>query len=136
MYNMSPSRSIDPSKKRRYGPLALPAGELRAHCVSVRLNDAELAKLDEQRGPIRMQRGEFLRCAALHKLPPSIPAVNQIAFQQLARSAGNLNQVARSINEAARGSPTPTPSVVEIAEMLDDFRRSLIGAYYVGGVDE
>ncbi|WP_223930802.1 hypothetical protein, partial [Aeromonas caviae] len=37
----------------------------RGHTVSVRLNDAELARLDSQRDAVQMQRGEYLR-AALH----------------------------------------------------------------------
>lgn len=125
---MSAPASIDHRKAARRGPEPLPVGELRIFTVSVRLNAVELAALDVQRRPVQMQRGEYLRCAALHRLPPTIPAVNQLAFQQLARSAGNLNQVSTSINRAARGSPIPAPSIQEIASMLDDFRRTLIGA--------
>lgn len=133
---MSTDVSIDHSKAARRGPDALPSIELRTNTVSVRLNDAELFKLDEQRAPVRMQRGEYLRCAALHQLPPTIPSVNQAAFAALARSAANLNQVAHAINGAARGSPILAPSIQEIAAALDDFRRSLIGAQLASEVDE
>ncbi|WP_223937970.1 hypothetical protein, partial [Aeromonas caviae] len=33
----------------------------RGHTVSVRLNEAELARLDSQRDAVQMQRGEYLR---------------------------------------------------------------------------
>ena len=133
---MSALASLDHSKAARRGPESLPECELRTHTVSVRLNGAELAQLDEQRAPVQMQRGEYLRCASLHRLPPTIPPVNQTAFIELSRSASNLNQIARSLNEAARGAPEPAPSMVEIVDALDDFRRSLIGAQLAGEVDE
>ena len=124
----SASAPIDPSRAARRGPEPLAPADLRTHCVSVRLAAAELALLDAQRAAVQMQRGEYLRCAALHRLPPTIPAINQAAFVQLARSASNLNQLARAANESARGSPIPAPSVEDIADALDEFRRALIGA--------
>lgn len=39
----------------------------RTHCVSVRLNDEELALLNNKRGD--MKQGEWLRCVLLDKLP-------------------------------------------------------------------
>jgi hypothetical protein len=129
---MSTDVSIDHSKAARRGPEPLPERELRTHTVSVRLNRPELEQLDEQRAPVCMQRGEYLRCASLHQLPPTIPAVNQSAFVELARSAANLNQVARFLNESARGSPNPPPSIEEIAGVLDGFRRALISAQIAG----
>jgi hypothetical protein len=56
------------------------ATDKRGHTVSVRLNDAELARLDSQRDAVQMQRGEYLRAAALHRLPPTIPEVNREAW--------------------------------------------------------
>ena len=71
--------STDESKRRRRGPAPLDATDKRGHTVSVRLNDAELARLDSQRDAVQMQRGEYLRAAALHRLPPTIPAANREA---------------------------------------------------------
>lgn len=132
---MSALASLDHSKAARRGPDPLPERELRTHTVSVRLNGDELAQLDGQRAPVQMQRGEYLRCAALHQLPPTIPPVNQAAFVELSRSASNLNQIARSLNEAARGSPEHEPSITQIVGALDDFRRALIGAKLAGEAD-
>ena len=83
--------NTDESKRRRRGPAPLDATDKRGHTVSVRLNDAELARLDSQRDAVQMQRGEYLRAAALHRLPPTIPEVNREAWAALARTAANLN---------------------------------------------
>jgi hypothetical protein len=89
--------------------------------VSVRLNAAELLMLDERRAGLRMQRGEYLRSAALHRLPPTIPEVNREAWSTLARTAANLNQIAHRLNA---GDALPLD---EVRAALDAFRRDLIG---------
>ena len=95
--------NTDESKRRRRGPAPLDATDKRGHTVSVRLNDAELARLDSQRDAVQMQLGEYLRAAALHRLPPTIPAANREQWAELARTAANLNQIARHLNEGQRG---------------------------------
>ena len=95
--------NTDESKRRRRGPAPLDATDKRGHTVSVRLNEAELARLDSQRDAVQMQRGEYLRAAALHRLPPTIPAANREQWAELARTAANLNQIARHLNEGQRG---------------------------------
>ena len=60
--------NTDESKRRRRGPAPLDATDKRGHTVSVRLNDAELARLDSQRDAVQMQRGAYPRAAALHRL--------------------------------------------------------------------
>lgn len=112
---------LDETKRRRRGPAPLDAADKRRHSVSVRLNDAELARLDALREPVRMQRGEYLRAAALHRLSPSIPAVNRQAWAELARTAANLNQLAHRLNA---GDALP---LAEVRAALDAFRRDLIG---------
>jgi hypothetical protein len=121
--------SIDSKRKRRRGPLPLPVGELRKHGVSVRLNDAELDQLDEQRSGPHMQRGEYLRAASLHRLPPVIPALNRAAYTDLGRLGGLVNQIARRMHEAAHGHDAVTPTVGEVSVVLNDLRRMLLGAH-------
>jgi len=89
--------------RRRHGPQPLADDLKRTRCVSVRLHVGELAWLDEQRAAVQMQRGEYLRSAAMGKLPPTIPAVNREQWAELARTAANLNQIARHLNEGLRG---------------------------------
>lgn len=112
---------LDETKRRRRGPAPLDAADKRRHSVSVRLNDAELARLDALREPVHMQRGEYLRAAALHRLPPSIPAVNRQAWAELARTAANLNQLAHRLNAGE------TLALAEVRAAVDELRRRLIG---------
>ena len=118
------SRSIDGRKRRRHGPVPVALDDLRYHCVSVRLRSAELAQLDSVRATVRMMRGEYLRCAALHRLPPTIPPVNHLAWSQLARAAANLNQISQHLNTDS----TTALEVEEIRMELVRFRLALIGA--------
>ncbi len=115
-------------RSARRGPAPLSAEERRGHCVSVRVNAGELATLDARRGVY--QRGEWLRMAALDKLPPVIPAINTEAWSELARAAANLNQIAKALNASEkvdRGG---------LRDQLAQFRAALIGAQLQGESDE
>jgi len=105
--------------KRRHGPERLSPDLKRAHCISVRMNVAELADLDNKRG--RIPRGEWLRLASEDKLPPSIPPLNRQAWIELSRSASNLNQVSRKLNSGDE------VEVSELRQVLADFRMKLLG---------
>lgn len=115
-------------KKRRHGPAPKPAAAQRRHAVSCRLTDAELARLDELRGGV--SRGEWLRLTALSKPPRIVPEINKIAWADLARAAGNLNQVTRAINEGklpVKDAPSVGRAVMDVRAQLDAVRRFLIG---------
>lgn len=116
------SVSVPAPRRRRRGPAPLDEIERRVHSVNARLSAAELAALDERRAAVRMQRGAYLRAAALLRLPPSVPAINREAWASLARAAGNLNQLARHL----AGSDAVELEAIRAA--LADFRRGLIGA--------
>lgn len=116
--------TTDDSKRRRRGPAPLDSANRRGHTVSVRLNDAELARLDSLRDSVRMQRGEYLRAGALHRLPPTIPAINREAWAGLARSAANLNQLARHLNEGG------ALGFDEVRATLDAFRCDLLSVKF------
>jgi hypothetical protein len=107
-------------KKKKRGPKPKAAEDRREHCVSVRLNPAELAKLDAMKG--QMQRGEAMRFAFLGTPPqPAPPAVNVRAWQQLARVQANLNQLARAANAG------DAVEIKEVLEAVREFRNALIG---------
>ena len=115
-------------KKRRHGPTPKPAAEQRRHAVSCRLTDAELARLDELRGEV--SRGEWLRLAAMSKPPRIVPTVNKVAWADLARAAGNLNQITRAINEGrmpVKDVASVGRAVMDVRGQLDAVRRLLIG---------
>ena len=113
--------TTDVSKRSRRGPAPLAAADKRGHTVSVRLNAAELAWLDSQRSAVQMQRGEYLRAAALNRLPPTIPELNREAWASLARTSANLNQIAHRLNS---GDALP---LAEVSVALNEFRCDLIG---------
>lgn len=84
--------------------------------------------LDERRS--NFQRGEWLRMAALEKLPPTVPAINAQAWAELARAAANLNQIARALNageKIERGG---------LRDQLNRFRAALIGASLEGHAED
>jgi len=118
------SKDLDVSKRSRRGPEPLSNDAKRNHCVSVRLNDAELAQLERQRLAPKMQRGEYLRVAALHELPPTIPALNRSAYAALARVGANINQIAKRLNADQMASIDVELIRAEMAAL----RLAMIGA--------
>lgn len=118
----------DDKKKRRHGPKPKPKSEQRRHPVSCRLTDAELARLDARRGQV--SRGEWLRVSGLGKPPRIVPEVNKVAWSDLSRAAGNLNQITRAINEGRLPTKNYTEvgqAVMAVRAELDTVRRLLIG---------
>lgn len=113
---------IDETKRRRRGRLNLDPSENRTHTISTRLNDVELRELDQKCAELNMQRGEFLRTAALHKLPDQIPQINRDQWVELSRTASNLNQLAHHLN-----SSEIAPEISEVRKLLAEFRDSLVG---------
>ena len=120
--------TADESKRSRRGPAPLDAADKRGHTVSVRLNGGELEKLDAQRSAVQMQRGEYLRAAALHRLPPTIPEMNRKAWSELSRATANLNQIARHLNEGLRGDGERIGQALglELADSLSHCTRLLV----------
>lgn len=123
--------STDESKRSRRGPAPLSTADKRGHTVSVRLNAAELERLDCLRKIVSMQRGEYLRAAALHRLPPTIPEINRQAWAELSRLAGNLNQAMKAINQGLRLDLTVS-EVAMIRDQVQRLRLDLLGGHHEG----
>lgn len=71
-----------------------------------------------------------MRLAALGKPPRIVPEVNKVAWADLARAAGNLNQITRAINEGrlpVKDVPSVGKAVMDVRAQLDAVRRHLIG---------
>lgn len=115
---------VDVDRVARRGPVPLSAAEKRGHCVSVRLNVSELARLDAQRG--RFHRGEWLRMAAFDQIPPTVPAANVKAWAELARLAANFNQAQAAINRGYADSHQ-VELLEDIRLAVDALRRELVG---------
>lgn len=112
----------DKSPKHKSGPKPLDPKDKRTHTVSVRMNEAELAHLDALRAPRKLQRGAYMRSAFMQSLPPAIPELNQKAWLELSKSAANLNQIAKHLNQ---GEPL---GVGFILDAVNKFRCNLIKA--------
>ena len=114
---------------KKTGPPPLPPEAQRTKRVWVRLTDAELAELDERRGKI--SRSAYLRAAGLDAWPPrpvAVPELNREAWRDLARAAGNINQLTERLNVGQQ------PAAEEISNLLAAFRAALVGAG--GGKDD
>ena len=106
------------------GPKPLPLLEKRLHCVSVRLNAIELSRLDELRGGV--QRGQWLRMAALDAVPASVPAINQTAWIELSRLASNLNQAQAAINRG-EANEHQAENLADLHASVSALRLALLG---------
>lgn len=120
-------------RRRRFGPEPKTSEQKRTHCVSSRLNTLELAELDERRKAVNMERGEYMRCAALGVPPTQIPELNREMWVSLSRSASNLNQLNKRL--AILFSKQESDAILEAIGLIDtlklelsEFRNTLIGA--------
>lgn len=108
--------------KRKRGRTPLEQSDKRTHCVSVRLNQAELDLINSKRGKMRL--GEWLRCAAFDKLPPIIPEVNIKKWGELATASNNINQIAKHLN---KNNSVDNSLISHIKKTLNEFRTALLG---------
>jgi hypothetical protein len=93
--------------------------------VHLRVTDAELAELDARRG--KMRRGTWIRQAAMHRIPPTIPAINRDAWAALATVVANLNQYQSAINRK-QAHEIPQEVLDALREQVQSLRLDLIGA--------
>lgn len=118
------------SEKKKRGPAPMHPSELRTVRVNVYLHPDEAAELDRRRAQAGLQRGPYMRMAALDKLPRQIPELNRQAWSELSRVGSNLNQLAREFNQ---GNP---PLFDEVEAALSELRAALIGAQIQHGGDD
>ncbi|MGI8489941.1 hypothetical protein QWJ20_15585 [Pectobacterium sp. S5] len=97
---------------------------LRCHCVSVRLNDEELSLLNEKRG--RHRKGEWLRMAFLHNLPPVIPPINLEAWKTLGEVSQKLNRLVAHLDNKGNDSPLSQTELFAVKRQISELRTNLI----------
>lgn len=105
--------------RKSAGRKRLPDSERRTVSVATKLTDEEAAKLDQLRG--QMGRGEWLREAAFKRAPSPIPEINRDAWAELSRVGGNLNQVAKKMNQGDE------VDAEQVRALLDQVRNALLG---------
>ena len=94
--------------------------EKRKISVMVRFTKNEAEEVDKKRG--KTARAVFIRlCVNGAKITPPIPSINIEARMELAKIGGNLNQIAKSINQGL------VPDIPEIQREIGKLRLSLLG---------
>ncbi|WP_270435108.1 hypothetical protein [Klebsiella variicola] len=99
---------------------------LRTYCVSVRLNDDELTKLNHLRK--NHSKGEWLRMSSLQKLPPVIPAINTEAWKALTIISQKLNRIATHIDCKSKDSQLTHTELFAVKRQLKELRQHLLNA--------
>lgn len=99
---------------------------LRIHCVSVRLNNAELSKLNKLRGDYA--KGEWLRMASLQKLPTIVPPVNIDTWKTLGEINQKLNRIALHIDSKSKDSQLTHTELFAVKRQLEELRQHLLNA--------
>jgi hypothetical protein len=119
---------VAPPRRRGGRPKGDPAA-VRVETIGVRVSMDEYATLRVKAEQMGMTPAQWLREAALtRRLPsPPVPAINREEYAELARLAGNLNQLTRLANS---GEPiTVTDSLLgELGDEVRRLRLGLIGA--------
>lgn len=114
------------------GPKPKPASERRTRRVAVYFTPAEYQRLVRAAGADTAPAlGRVLRDGALGgravPQPAQVPEVNREAWEQLARSLGNLNQLARWVNSGGRVCDDLADELAEMREQVQQLRKELRG---------
>lgn len=99
---------------------------LRTHCVSVRLNNAELKLLNTKRGST--PKGEWLRMASLQKLPTIVTPINLSAWKALGEINQKLNRIALHIDSKSEDSKLTHTELFAVKRQLTELRQNLLSA--------
>ncbi|WP_411170795.1 hypothetical protein [Klebsiella michiganensis] len=118
--------SITSEKNECFYQHKLAQEELRTHCISVRLNNAELRKLNTLRG--KFPKAEWLRMASLQKFPPVIPAINIEAWKALSAISQKLNRIALHIDSKSKDSQLTHTELFAVKRQLEELRQHLLRA--------
>jgi len=115
-------------KRKCSGRPKLPKNQLRSHSLCVRVSLAELSIIRRASAQLHISIGEYIRMRAVgYRTPsPPLPQINIDKYAELARLAGNFNQLAHNSN-------CGKPVIVDIALLqnclteLRGLRQGLLG---------
>lgn len=103
-----------------------PAANLRDR-FDLYLTDAERAAIREKANAAGLPLSAFIRRAALGQRCTTLPAIAAEQWAKLGRLAGNLNQIAKHLNEGDPFSAADAISIDEIRFHLAAIRLALTG---------
>lgn len=102
----------------------LPPNRIRRHTVTVRLNDIELAKVNDLRN--QASKSCWLRSSALQQLPPIVPEPNQEAWQELTGSLQKLNDLGSFLLRRGEDAQPLSQEVSALKVKLSHVRDALL----------
>lgn len=102
----------------------LPPNRIRKHTVTVRLNDIELARVNNLRN--QLSKSCWLRSSALQQLPPSVPEPNKEAWNQLTASLQKLNDLTSFLNRRGTDAQPLSQEVTALKVKLSHVRDALL----------
>lgn len=118
------AKSIRPAIKQSSSLNNLIPEKIRTHCVSVRLNNAELSKLNTLRG--NCAKGEWLRMASLQKLPTIVPPVNIDTWKTLGEINQKLNRITLHIDNKSKDSRLTHTELFAVSRLIKELRQNLL----------
>lgn len=119
-------KNITPVIKQSSNLTNIVPDSLRTYCVSVRLNNAELNKLNTLRGDYA--KGEWLRMASLQKLPTIVPPINVEAWKTLGEINQKLNRIALHIDSKSKDSKLTHTELFAVRRQIIELRQNLLNA--------
>ncbi|MEN4799698.1 hypothetical protein [Pantoea agglomerans] len=97
---------------------------LRTHCVSVRLNNLEVYKLDcERKGHAK---GEWLRMCFMNNQPIVVPEINRNAWKILGEINHKLNEILNHLNAKQSCSSLTKTELFAVKRQISELRSRLI----------
>lgn len=100
------------------------AESLRIHCVSVRLNSAELNTLDHERK--QYAKGEWLRMCFMKNQPVVVPEINRATWKMFGEINHRLNEIVNHLNAKQSCSPLTKTELFAVKRQITDLRSRLI----------
>ncbi|MCU5773508.1 hypothetical protein N5923_03570 [Erwiniaceae bacterium BAC15a-03b] len=101
-----------------------PLEKLRIYCVSVRLNNAELLKLNEERK--QFAKGEWLRMCFMKNQPAVIPEINRSAWTIFGEINQRLNGILNHLNAKQSCNPLTNTELFVVKRQISDLRSRLL----------
>jgi len=102
----------------------LPPNRIRKHTVTVRLNDIELAKVNDLRN--QASKSCWLRSSALQQFPPSVPELNKEAWQELTGSLQKLNDLTSFLLRRGEDAQPLSQELTALKVKLSHVRDALL----------
>jgi hypothetical protein len=102
------------------------SGDLRRR-FDLYLDEAEIESIRTRATSVRLPMSTYVRKAALDlRIDTPPPAINVARWSELARLAGNLNQIARACNSGLVPQDV-RPTLRALADQVRELRQELLG---------